>query len=154
MSIMLDPTALDGAVRLTRRNDLEGLTLPHGAEQSAVTEAAHVEPEAEEMAQLRARIARLEAQAVSRSADEAVPTMVSGRFRSAGAGTQLELRVDVDGPRPLMRISGDFFQMSGATTNYVGSFVVEALTTTLAEGLVKLTGRGGSASPSCPRTWR
>ncbi|MFE7443399.1 hypothetical protein ACFU7X_23440 [Streptomyces chartreusis] len=147
MSIMLDPTALDGAVRPARRNDLEGLTLPHGAEQSGATEATRVEPEAEDMAQLRARMARLEAQAVSRSADEAVPTMVSGRFRSAGAGSQLELRVDVDGPRPLMRISGDFFQISGATTNYVGSFVVEALTTTLTEGLVKLTGRGRFSFP-------
>lgn len=154
MSIMSDPTTLDGAVRTAKRNDLEGLTLTHRAEQSGATEAVHVEPEAEEMVQLRARMARLEAQAVSRSADQAVPTTVSGRFRSAGAGTQLELRVDVDGPRPLMRISGDFFETSGATTNYVGSFVVETLTTALTEGLVKLTGRGGSVSPSCPRTWR
>jgi hypothetical protein len=147
MSIMSDPTTLDGVVRPAERNDLEGLTLTHRAEQSGATEAVLVEPEAEDMVQLRARVARLEAQAVSRPADQAVPTMVSGRFRSAGAGTQLELRVDVDGPRPLMRISGDFFQTSGATTNYVGSFVVETLTAAVTEGLVKLNGRGRFSFP-------
>ncbi|MER5832642.1 hypothetical protein ABT116_17755 [Streptomyces sp. NPDC002130] len=147
MSIMSDPTTLDGVVRPATRNDLEGLTLTHRAEQSGATEALLVEPEAEDMAQLRARVARLEAQAVSRSADQAVPTVVSGRYSSAGGGTQLELRVDVDGPRPLMRISGDFFQTSGATTNYVGSFVVASLTAAVTEGLVKLTGRGRFSFP-------
>ncbi|WP_460060852.1 hypothetical protein [Streptomyces sp. YKOK-I1] len=147
MSIMLDPTTLDGVVRPARRNDLEGLTLPHRTEQGGAAEAVLVEPEAEDMVQLRARVARLEAQAVSRSADQAAATMVSGRFRSAGAETQLDLRVDVDGPRPLMRISGDFFQTSGATTNYVGSFVVETLTVAVTEGLVKLAGRGKFSFP-------
>ncbi|MFJ8532158.1 hypothetical protein [Streptomyces sp. NPDC093591] len=147
MSITSDPTTLDGMVWPAKRSDLEGLTLTHRAEQSGATEAVLMEPEAEDMVQLRARVARLEAQALSRPADQAVPTLVSGRFRSAGAGTQLELRVDVDGPRPLMRISGDFFQTSGATTNYVGSFVVETLTAAVTEDLVKLTGRGRFSFP-------
>ncbi|MER6425357.1 hypothetical protein [Streptomyces sp. NPDC001137] len=147
MSIMSDPTTLDGVVRPARRNDLEGLMPTHRAEQSGAAEAVLVEPEAEAMVQLRDRVARLEAQAVSRPADQAVATMVSGRFRSTGGGTQLELRVDVDGPRPLMRISGDFFQTSGATTHYVGSFVVETLTAAVTEGLVKLTGRGTFSFP-------
>lgn len=147
MSITSDPTTLDGMVRPAKRNDLEGLTPTHRAEHSGATGAVLVEPEGEDMVQLRARVARLEAQAVSRPADQAVPTMVSGRFRSAGEGTQLELRVDVDGPRPLMRISGDFFQTSGATTSYVGSFVVQTLTAAVTEELVKLTGRGRFSFP-------
>src|SRR4051794_12340719 len=34
---------------------------------------------------------------------------VSGRYRSSGIGFQLDLRVDVDGPRTMRRVSGDYF---------------------------------------------
>ncbi len=51
---------------------------------------------------------------------------VSGRYRSTGQPFQLELRVDVDGKRPMKRVSGDFFKLSGATISYFGSFVVDA----------------------------
>src|ERR1051326_5067495 len=40
---------------------------------------------------------------------------VSGRYRSGGFGFQLELRVDVDGRRPMRKVSGDFSQVSGST---------------------------------------
>src|SRR5262245_26873973 len=59
-----------------------------------------------------------------------VPTLpkraVSGRYRYSGTVWQLELRIDVDGKRPMKRVSGDFFQVSGATVTYFGSFVVNA----------------------------
>ena len=45
---------------------------------------------------------------------------VRGRYRSTGTGWQLELRVDVDGVRPLRKISGDFFSTTGSTTSYFG----------------------------------
>ncbi|MFJ8104858.1 hypothetical protein [Streptomyces sp. NPDC096132] len=106
MSIMLDPTTLDGSVRPAKRNDLKEPT--RQAEQGAAVEAAPPEPEAQDLDRLRARVARLEARNAFEEA--AAETTVGGRYRSAGAGTQLELRVDVDGPRPLMRISGDFFE--------------------------------------------
>lgn len=51
---------------------------------------------------------------------------VSGRYRSTGQPFQLELRVDVDGKRPMKRVSGDFFKLSGATLSYFGSFIVDA----------------------------
>ena len=35
---------------------------------------------------------------------------VSGRYKSQGAGYQLELRVDVDGKRPMSSVSGDSFE--------------------------------------------
>jgi hypothetical protein len=67
---------------------------------------------------------------------------VRGRYRSGGAGWQLELRVDVDGPRPVNRISGDFFSTSGGTTSYFGSFVVNAPAVTTTGGEVKIEGMG------------
>jgi hypothetical protein len=51
---------------------------------------------------------------------------VSGRYRSTGGIFQLELRVDIDRTRPMNYISGDFFRTSGATTLYVGSFIVKS----------------------------
>ncbi len=53
----------------------------------------------------------------------------SGRYRSPASGFQMELRVDVDGRRPLMKVSGDYFSISGSTTNYFGSWTVDAVTT-------------------------
>ncbi|MFI6325811.1 hypothetical protein ACIBG8_50425 [Nonomuraea sp. NPDC050556] len=50
--------------------------------------------------------------------------MISGLYR----GQDLELRVDVDGNRPMGRVSGDLFTTAGATTSYVGSFVVNTPT--------------------------
>lgn len=67
---------------------------------------------------------------------------VSGRYRSGGTGFQLDLRVDVDGRRPMMKVSGDCFQVSGATTSYYGSFVVDAPKLTLSPHSVVITGLG------------
>lgn len=52
---------------------------------------------------------------------------VSGRYRSAHLGFQLELRVDVDGSRALGRLSGDYYRVSGPTTSYFGSWTVDAV---------------------------
>jgi len=71
---------------------------------------------------------------------------VSGRYRSSGAGFQLELRVDVDstpgGHKILRRVSGDFFNTSGGTTAYYGSFVVHAPTVTWSPTQVVVRGLG------------
>ena len=68
--------------------------------------------------------------------------LVHGRYRSAGMGFQLELRIDVDGVHPLKRVSGDFFQVAGGTTTYFGSFVVSAPTVVTTPGVVKIEGLG------------
>lgn len=87
--------------------------------------------------------------------------LVSGRYRSGGAGYQVELRVDVDGKRPTMRISGDFFQVSGGTTTFFGSFVVDSIALHVQPTIVTIDGIGkytwAAAAPkirvSIPRTF-
>ncbi|MBT1076899.1 hypothetical protein [Geobacter grbiciae] len=67
---------------------------------------------------------------------------VSGRYRSSGAPWILELRVDVDRTRPMNRVSGDFYQVSGATVSYFGSFVVSSPTVSVSTTTVTITGTG------------
>jgi hypothetical protein len=67
---------------------------------------------------------------------------VSGRYRGTLSVFQLELRVDVDRTRPMKRISGDFFQVSGGTTIYFGSFVVNSPTVTATSSQVTIKGLG------------
>ena len=68
---------------------------------------------------------------------------VRGRYQATTGTWQVDLRVDVDGSRTTRRVSGDLFSMSGATTSYVGSFVVDApqITTTATETRARGTGR-------------
>ena len=67
---------------------------------------------------------------------------VSGRYRGTLGAFQLELRVDVDRTRPLKRVSGDFFQVSGGTTAYFGSFVVNSPAITATASLITIKGLG------------
>ncbi|MGH3431239.1 MAG: hypothetical protein ACRDQB_00225, partial [Thermocrispum sp.] len=66
--------------------------------------------------------------------------VASGRYRSSGMGFQLELRVDVDGRRPLRKLSGDYFVASGTTMTYFGSFTVDAVTVTTTPTQVTVVG--------------
>ncbi|RNC73255.1 MAG: hypothetical protein ED859_00675 [Desulfuromonadales bacterium] len=67
---------------------------------------------------------------------------VSGRYRSSGSPWILELRVDTDRTRPQKKVSGDFFQVSGATVSYFGSFVVSSPTVSVSTTTVTITGTG------------
>ena len=68
---------------------------------------------------------------------------VYGRYRSTGTPYQVELRVDVDGPSPTMRISADYYASSGATVSYFGSMRVDApvVSITASHVVIKGTGR-------------
>jgi hypothetical protein len=68
--------------------------------------------------------------------------LVRGRYRSGGAGYQLELRVDVGGNRSMNRFSADFFYLGGGTESYFGSFHVDAPTITTTATEVRLEGLG------------
>lgn len=67
---------------------------------------------------------------------------VSGRYRSSGSPWILELRTDVDRTRPMNRLSGDFFHVSGATVSYFGSFVVNSPSVSVSATTVTITGTG------------
>jgi hypothetical protein len=67
---------------------------------------------------------------------------VSGQYRATGNFHTLELRVDVDGSRPMGRVSGDFFSVSGATSSYFGSFVVNSPSVSVTSSQVTIEGLG------------
>jgi len=65
---------------------------------------------------------------------------VSGRYRGRLGSWELELRVDVDGRRPMSRVSGDFYTVSGGTVSYFGSFVVDSPTLNITSTAVTIRG--------------
>jgi hypothetical protein len=67
---------------------------------------------------------------------------VMGRYRSGGVPFQVELRVDIDGPRPTMRVSADYYSVSGATVNYFGSMRVDGISVSVSPTRVTITGLG------------
>lgn len=76
---------------------------------------------------------------------------VSGSYLG-GTTIQLELRVDVDGLRPLRCVSGDFVRSSGGTLAYVGSFVVNSPLIEVTQQQVTLEGTGEfSMQTAAPR---
>ncbi len=76
---------------------------------------------------------------------------VSGTYRGSSSVLQVELRVDVDGTRPMKRISGDLYKVAGGTVTYFGSFVVNAPTLNVSTTAVSISGIGkftfNSSSP-------
>lgn len=50
--------------------------------------------------------------------------LISGRYEGTLSNSKLELRIDVDEPRPMNKISGDIFKIDGKTVSYFGSFIV------------------------------
>jgi hypothetical protein len=73
---------------------------------------------------------------------------VQGGYRSWGPGFQLELRVDVDGVRPMRRVSGDFYQASGSTITYHSSFRVDSPTVSRTPAQVVIEGLGSYTFPA------
>ncbi len=65
---------------------------------------------------------------------------VSGRYRSGADLYQMELRVDVDGFHPMLRLSGDYFQPTGGTLTYFGSWVVNSVNLDVTDLMVTITG--------------
>jgi hypothetical protein len=68
--------------------------------------------------------------------------MISGLYEGQDGDSRLALRVDVDGTRPTGRVSGDLFAVAGATTSYVGSFVVNAPAVHAEGDEARIQGRG------------
>jgi hypothetical protein len=140
MSVLSDPTIVDPVEASATQDDVEELDLRISLGDGAVEAPEAIEEEAPALEEEAAAEAEM-------PPAPAVPIVlrkrrVRGRYRSAGAGFQLELKVDVDGARPMKRVSGDFFQTSGSTTMYFGSFIVNAPTVVTTPTLVKIEGLG------------
>ena len=69
-----------------------------------------------------------------------VKRMVSGRYENCPMPWKLELRVDIDGNRPMKRLSGDYYHVSGATVSYFGSFVVNVHNISITDYQVTIQG--------------
>lgn len=65
---------------------------------------------------------------------------VSGRYSNCPKPWKLDLRVDVDGRRPLRMVSGDYYYKSGSTTSYFGSFKMKAPTITIRNNSIIIVG--------------
>lgn len=51
--------------------------------------------------------------------------MVSGTYIGLAESIELQLRVDIDGPRPLQKLSGDLFGVSPDARFYINSFLID-----------------------------
>ncbi|MDX6719796.1 MAG: hypothetical protein QOJ63_2050 [Solirubrobacteraceae bacterium] len=61
---------------------------------------------------------------------------------------EVELRVDVDGPRAMMRVSADYFRSHATTTTYVCSMRVDEPLVSTTHTSIRITGRGLFSSPA------
>jgi len=70
---------------------------------------------------------------------------VSGRYRGRRGDFEVELRVDVDGARPMNRVSADYFQNIGGESVYAGSMCVDEPSVVSSASLLTITGVGRSS---------
>ncbi len=65
---------------------------------------------------------------------------VSGTYRGSLGDFELDLRIDIDGERPLNMISGDLFEQAGATLRYLDSFTVFSPAVTASDSVLTAEG--------------
>ncbi|MGH2839962.1 MAG: hypothetical protein ACRDKY_03955, partial [Solirubrobacteraceae bacterium] len=79
---------------------------------------------------------------------------MSGRYRGRGADFDVQLRVDVDGPRPMHRVSADYYRLSADDRTYVGSMRVDEPEVTVTDPLMEITGTAAFSTPTDRRRIR
>ena len=70
---------------------------------------------------------------------------VSGRYRGRQGDFEVELRIDVDGARPMNRVSADYFHLRDDEHLYAGSMRVDAPAVVSNGSLLTITGEGRSS---------
>src|SRR5688572_17053900 len=65
---------------------------------------------------------------------------VSGLYSVTTNAWKLDLRVDVDGKRPMRMVSGDYYNINGGTTTYFGSFRMNSISLHVAANLITIEG--------------
>ena len=140
--------------------EVSDVVAPSGGDPSASPITANGQAVADTMQQVESYLAE-QAPAVAETAAAPAPVplapappapltfrLASGRYRSSAIGYQMELRVDVDGRRPLMKVSGDYWSFSGGTTTYFGSWTVDAATVTRTATEVIVVGTARTTWPT------
>jgi hypothetical protein len=79
---------------------------------------------------------------------------LSGRYRGRRGDFEVELRVDVDGARPMHRVSADYFRLQGEEIVYAGSMRVDAPVIVSSGSLLTITGVARSSWHPEPATVR
>lgn len=69
-----------------------------------------------------------------------VKNKVYGRYKGQLGNFEVELRVDIDGVKPLQKVSGDYYIISGLTKSYFGSFIVDSISTTILNNVITIRG--------------
>jgi hypothetical protein len=65
---------------------------------------------------------------------------VSGLYSGTLGTWKLDLRIDVDGKRPMSKVSGDYYSVTGGTTTYFGSFRIDSISLTTLPTVVTISG--------------
>jgi hypothetical protein len=65
---------------------------------------------------------------------------VSGLYSGTLGTWKLDLRIDVDGRRPMGKVSGDYYSVIGGTITYFGSFRIDSISLTTSPAVVTLVG--------------
>jgi hypothetical protein len=69
-----------------------------------------------------------------------IKNKVYGRYKGQLGNFEMELRVDIDGSKPLQKISGDYYAISGQTKSYFGSFIADSISTNIVNGVIVISG--------------
>ncbi|OQP63843.1 hypothetical protein A3860_23175 [Niastella vici] len=65
---------------------------------------------------------------------------VFGRYTGQFGPFEMMLRIDIDGFNPLLKVSGEYFLISGQTKSYFGSFLADGITASIANGMIMING--------------
>jgi hypothetical protein len=63
---------------------------------------------------------------------------VFGRYTGQFGPFEMVLRIDLDGFNPLLKVSGDYFLISGQTKSYFGSFLADGITASMIDGMITI----------------
>jgi hypothetical protein len=80
-------------------------------------------------------------EAVERVVEKKIPlpiekNKVFGSYSGRFGPFEIVLRIDIDGFNPLLKVSGDYFLISGQTKSYFGSFQADSINTQIADGFI------------------
>ena len=73
---------------------------------------------------------------------------VFGRYTGQFGPFEMVLRIDIDGFNPLLKVSGDYFLISGQTKSYFGSFLADSITAKVVDGMITINTTAKTSWPT------